>query len=85
MSGPILEAGGTSAGKNDQYLPARSLPAREEGQTTSKESETDTLNPDDEKAMKKTEPTASPWWGGSPLELRASHTFLREYEAEPKE
>lgn len=63
MSGPILEAEGTAAVKNDQHPlppthPAWSLPSREERQATNKKTKMDKVYPDN---VKKIGPTGESW------------------------
>lgn len=78
MSGPILDAEGTATVKNDQNLPAWSLPSRKEGESTNKESELDEINPDNDKCYEENRTNRIAVVGeGRPLELRAWQTFLR--------
>lgn len=72
MSGPILDAEGTATVKNDQNLPAWSLPSRKEGQTINKESEMDKINPDNDKCYEENRTNRIALVGkGRPLELWA--------------
>lgn len=82
MSGPILEDEGIAAAKNDQTRPAWSLAAREESQTTNKETEMDKVNPDNDKCYEENRTsrvTGWPWCGeGGQWSCAASEkTFLR--------
>ena len=84
MSGPILEDEGIAAAKNDQTRPAWSLAAREESQTTNKETEMDKVNPDNDKCYEENRTsrvTGWPWCGeGGQWSYAASEkTFLRGY------
>ena len=81
VSGPILEAEGMAAAKNDQTLPAWSVAlSREERQTTNKETEMDEINPDNDKCYEENRTsrvTRMALWGGSRWSCRASErTFL---------
>lgn len=73
VSGPILEAEGVAAAKNDQLLPAWSVAlSREERQTTNKETEMGKINPDNAKCCednRTSRVTRVAVAGGSPEEL----------------